>query len=65
MDKDILDRYDSTLGATRYTTKFKRHFTERVNNRHEQRLLRRVLRTIADGKQLELALDLPCGYGRL
>jgi ubiquinone/menaquinone biosynthesis C-methylase UbiE len=65
MDKDILDRYDSALGATRYKTKFKRHLTERVNNRHEQRLLRRVLRTIADGKPLELALDLPCGYGRL
>ena len=65
MDKDVLDRYDSALGATRYKTKFKRRLTERVNNRHEQRLLRRVLRTIADEKPLELALDLPCGYGRL
>jgi ubiquinone/menaquinone biosynthesis C-methylase UbiE len=65
MDKDILDRYNSELGATRYTTKFKRNLTERVNNWNEQRLLRRVLRTIADGKRLELALDLPCGYGRI
>lgn len=65
MDKDILSRYNSPEGATDYSRKFERHWTERVNNWHEQRLLRRLLRSASMGKLDGLALDLPCGYGRL
>ncbi|HEU4346114.1 MAG TPA: methyltransferase domain-containing protein [Candidatus Binatia bacterium] len=65
MDKDILSRYNSPEGVTDYSRKFERHWTERVNNWHEQRLLRRLLRSVSLGKFDGLALDLPCGYGRL
>ena len=65
MDKKILSHYNSAKGLADYTNKFKRHWTERLNNRHEQQLIRRLLRfasiTTVDG----VALDLPCGYGRL
>ncbi|HEY7323093.1 MAG TPA: class I SAM-dependent methyltransferase [Candidatus Binatia bacterium] len=65
MDKEILSRYDSPEGATDYTKKFQRHWTERVNNWNEQRLLKRLLQPVAVEKFDRGALDLPCGYGRL
>jgi SAM-dependent methyltransferase len=65
MDKDILSRYNSPEGATDYSTKFQRHWTERVNNWNEQRLLQRLLRSASIEKLDGWALDLPCGYGRL
>ena len=65
MDKDILSRYNSPEGATDYTKKFQRHWTERVNNWNEQRLLQHLLRTASIGRLNGWALDLPCGYGRL
>jgi SAM-dependent methyltransferase len=65
MDKDILSRYNSPEGATDYTKKFQRHWTERVNNWNEQRLLRRLLRSVSIERFNRSALDLPCGYGRL
>ena len=40
MDEDILARYNSAEGADDYLHKFERHWTERVNNWHEQRLIR-------------------------
>jgi SAM-dependent methyltransferase len=65
MDSDILSRYNSAAGAFDYAHKFERHWTERVNNWHEQRLLRRLLLNAGVGKLEGIALDLPCGYGRL
>ena len=65
MDKDILSRYNSPEGATDYTKKFQRHWTERVNNWNEQRLLQRLLQFASIGRLDGWALDLPCGYGRL
>ena len=66
MDKEILSRYDSPEGATDYTKKFQRHWTERVNNWNEQRLLKRLLEPVSVEKfDRCAALDLPCGYGRL
>lgn len=65
MDQEILSRYNSPEGATDYAHKFERHWTERINNWHEQRLLRRLLRSAGIGKLDGIALDLPCGYGRL
>jgi SAM-dependent methyltransferase len=65
MDKEILARYNSVEGADDYLHKFERHWTERVNNWHEQRLIRRFLRSVSALDPNGLALDLPCGYGRL
>lgn len=65
MDQDILSRYNSPEGATDYTKKFERHWTERVNNWNEQRLLKRLLQSVTIEKSANRALDLPCGYGRL
>jgi SAM-dependent methyltransferase len=65
MDQDILTRYNSPEGATDYSKKFERHWTERVNNWNEQRLLRRLLHSASILKLDGCALDLPCGYGRL
>jgi SAM-dependent methyltransferase len=65
MDRDILSRYNSPEGATDYTKKFERHWTERVNNWNEQRLLKRLLKAVAIERFDGWALDLPCGYGRL
>jgi SAM-dependent methyltransferase len=65
MDKNILSRYNSPEGATDYARKFQRHWTERVNNWNEQRLLKRLLQSVSIGKFDRSALDLPCGYGRL
>lgn len=65
MDQDILSRYNSPEGATDYTKKFERHWTERVNNWSEQRLLKRLLDPVAAAGIDGRALDLPCGYGRL
>jgi SAM-dependent methyltransferase len=65
MDKDILSRYNSSEGASDYTKKFQRHWTERVNNWSEQRLLQRLLQSASIGRLDGYALDLPCGYGRL
>jgi ubiquinone/menaquinone biosynthesis C-methylase UbiE len=65
MDHEILARYNSSEGATDYTGKFERHWTERVNNWNEQRLLKRLLRSVNGGARNARALDLPCGYGRL
>lgn len=65
MDQEILSRYNSLEGATDYAHKFERRWTERINNWHEQRLLRRLL-GLAELDNLDgFALDLPCGYGRL
>ena len=65
MDKDILSRYNSPEGATDYRRKFQRHWTERVNNWNEQRLLKRLLEPVSIERFDRWALDLPCGYGRL
>jgi SAM-dependent methyltransferase len=65
LDKEILSRYNSPAGATDYRGKFERHWTERINNWHEQRLLRYLLRSASIDKLNGPALDLPCGYGRL
>jgi SAM-dependent methyltransferase len=65
MDKDLLSRYNSPEGAADYLQKFERHWTERVNNWNEQRLLQRLLRSASITGLNGLALDLPCGYGRL
>jgi SAM-dependent methyltransferase len=65
MDEKILARYNSAEGADDYLHKFERHWTERVNNRHEQRLIRRFLHSVSRVDPDGLALDLPCGYGRL
>ena len=62
MEKAILDNYNSPEGAESYTGKFERHWIERINNVREQRLIRELL---SDIPQCEIALDLPCGYGRL
>lgn len=62
MDKHVLDRYNSPVGAKRYRGKFKRHWNERLNNVREQSLLNGLLARL---EQSELALDVPCGYGRL
>jgi len=65
MDSKVLDRYNSAEGATDYLGKFKRRWTERVNDRNEQRVLRGLIRAAGIGKVPGPALDLPCGYGRL
>ena len=65
MEKHILDRYNSPQGAASYSGKFEKHWTERLNNRREQRLVRRILGQIPATDRAGLALDMPCGYGRL
>lgn len=65
MDQEILSRYNSNEGAVDYAHKFERRWTERVNNWHEQRLVRQLLHQANIGKLNGIALDLPCGYGRL
>jgi SAM-dependent methyltransferase len=65
MDKKILDRYDSREGAASYEKKFKRHWTERINDSQERRLVHRLLKETLNGKPLGVVMDLPCGYGRL
>jgi SAM-dependent methyltransferase len=65
MDENVLARYNSAEGADDYLHKFERHWTERVNDWHEQRLIRRLLRSVSPVDPAGLALDLPCGYGRL
>ncbi len=65
MDKKILDRYNSPEGAASYAGKFKRHWSERINNWHEHRLVHRLLQKASNEKSIGPALDLPCGYGRL
>jgi ubiquinone/menaquinone biosynthesis C-methylase UbiE len=65
MDKKILNRYNSLEGAESYSGKFKRHWTERINDRNERNLVSALLRKALKGKSIQLALDLPCGYGRL
>ena len=65
MDEEILARYNSAEGADDYLHKFERHWTERINNWHEQRLIRRFLASVSMVDPKGLALDLPCGYGRL
>jgi SAM-dependent methyltransferase len=65
MDKNILDRYNSPEGAESYLGKFRRHWTERINDKNEHRLINNLLRRSLEGCSIELALDLPCGYGRL
>lgn len=65
MDQEILSRYNSREGAVDYALKFERHWTERLNNWHEQRLLRWLIRSAGVDNIDGVALDLPCGYGRL
>ncbi|MFQ5457002.1 MAG: class I SAM-dependent methyltransferase [Myxococcota bacterium] len=65
MDEKILDFYNSPEGAVDYSGKFQRHWTERVNDWHEQRMLRGLLRAAGVEKVPGYALDLPCGVGRL
>ena len=65
MDKEVLDHYNSPEGAESYTRKFEKHLSERINNRHETRLIQRLITQIAGETDLNLALDMPCGYGRL
>lgn len=62
MDREILARYNTADEAARYNRKFERHLSERVSNWTEQRLVRRLLGAVEPGK---LALDAPCGCGRL
>lgn len=62
MEKHVLDRYNSEYGATSYSGKFERRFSERLNNVVEQRLVRSWIETLP---QVELGLDVPCGYGRM
>jgi SAM-dependent methyltransferase len=65
MDEKVLSHYNSAKGLADYTTKFQRHRTERINNWHEQRLIRSLLRSASIATVNGCALDLPCGYGRL
>ena len=65
MEKAVLDHYNSPAGVADYTTKFKKHWTERINNVREQNLVREVLSTIPKSEIEGLSLDLPSGYGRL
>ena len=65
MDEQILARYNSPEGLADYSKKFERHWTERVNNWNEQRLLRELLSAVPRDPGQGVALDLPCGYGRL
>jgi len=65
MDERILSHYNRPEGVSDYSGKFERKWNERVNNWNEQRLLQRLLRSASVGKVPGLALDLPCGYGRL
>ncbi len=65
MDKEVLNHYNSPQGAQSYTRKFEKHWSERINNRHEQRLLQRLIERVSAQAPFETALDLPCGYGRL
>ena len=65
MDESTLARYNSPEGATDYSGKFERRWTERINDWNEQRLLRRLLRSASVEKVPGVALDLPCGCGRL
>jgi SAM-dependent methyltransferase len=65
VEKNILDRYNSPQGAASYATKFEKHWTERINNRREQRLVRELLAQIPKDDLAGLTLDMPCGYGRL
>ncbi len=62
MDREILARYNTADEAARYNRKFERHFSERVSNWSEQRLVRRLLASVEPGG---IALDAPCGCGRL
>lgn len=65
MDKRILDNYNSEKGARNYTKKFESKWTERVGNWHEHRVARKLIAEIASKTNINTALDLPCGYGRL
>jgi SAM-dependent methyltransferase len=65
MDSKVLDRYNSAEGAEDYLGKFKRRWTERINDRNERKVLRGLIRAAGIGRVPGLALDLPCGYGRL
>lgn len=65
MEKYILDRYNSPQGAASYSGKFEKHWTERFNNRREQQLVRQLLGQMPSADLSGLALDMPCGYGRL
>jgi len=65
MDSKVLDRYNSAEGADDYLGKFKRRWTERLNDRNEQKVLRALIRSAGIRKVPGFALDLPCGYGRL
>ncbi len=65
MEKHILDHYNSPQGAASYSGKFEKHWTERFNNWREQQLVRRLLGQVPRADVTGLALDMPCGYGRL
>ncbi len=65
MDQKILDRYRSEEGAHSYRSKFKKHWNERINDRHEQNLVAALLKSASQGKKFSSALDAPCGWGRL
>ena len=65
MDESILARYNSVDGAKSYTRKWEKHWTERLNNRTEQALVKRILERVGDLGPNSVGLDLPCGYGRL
>ena len=65
MEKAVLDHYNGPAGVADYTTKFKKHWTERINNVREQNLVREILATIPKSDIEGLSLDLPSGYGRL
>lgn len=65
MDRSILDRYQSEDGASSYRRKFQKHWNERLNDRHERRLVSQLLERARGETPFRSALDAPCGWGRL
>ncbi len=65
MEKEILDGYNSPEGAAKYNVKWKKHWWERLNNSHEQKLLTGLLGSIPREELDGLSLDMPCGFGRV
>ncbi|MCI0341604.1 MAG: methyltransferase domain-containing protein [Planctomycetales bacterium] len=62
MHPSELANYKSAEGAARYNVRYETHFSKRLSDRIEKRLLEGLLARI--GRQ-ELLLDVPAGTGRL
>ena len=65
MEKEILDGYNSPEGAAKYNVKWEKHWWERLNNSHEQKLLTGLLGSIPREELEGVSLDMPCGFGRV